>query len=395
MTDQEEFNFNEFTAPSRLIYLADFLRIPVPKSILRLIPSGDIIGSIVSVGIKSTALEMRIEESQLMNIYNEGKGKDELKASEHEFRILLGIMAEETLIHNENLTITERMTKRVEIAEFVMANRSQLIEYEEISLGGDIDWNTVELPTFATGFQPLDLLTGGGLAQTLVTLMARPGEGKTSTLLTIMGALRKTNVCSSIWYFSLEMPKQMMLYRAKPLLTSIEFIDGKDRFFCGQYPPSEVLRLINEDPDPDRVIIYDSPDALGGSGERRFVLEDIFRDLVQIKTNSKCVLTASQPRRADGQNLRIDSVAESWQKAWYSDMILTLVDLGRNPNTGMNHLSLATVKNRFGQKGLTVDYQYNYADLSYHDAPDPTDSSGWSNPNELREAVGDAPVENW
>lgn len=387
----EEFNFNEFTAPSRLIYLADFLRIPVPTKILRLIPNGNIIGSIVSIGLIPTALEMGIEEKQLINVYTEGKGEDVLKASEHEFRLIIGTMAEETVHHNDKLTITERMEKRVEIAEFVMANRSQLIEYEEVSLGSDIDYNEITLPTFQTGFQPLDMLTGG-IAQTLITLMARPGEGKTSTLLTIMGELRRTNVCSSIWYFSLEMPKQMMLYRAKPLLSSIKFKDD-DRFFCGQYSPTEVLQMINENPDPDRVIIYDSPDALGGSGERRFVLEEIFRDLVQIKTNSKCVLTASQPRRADGQNLRMDSVAESWQKAWYSDMILTLVDLGRNPHTGLNHLSMATVKNRFGQKGLTVDYQYNYVDLTYQDAPDPTDSSGWSDPNELRVAVGDAPVE--
>lgn len=389
MTTSDTFNFDEFTAPARLVYLAEVLRIPVSKVILRLIPNGEIIGSIVDIGIHATALELGIAEKQLMNVYTEGKGEDDTQASEYEFRLIIASMAQATLDFDDKLTITQKLEKHVIISEFVNSTRSQLIEYEEASLAGDsIDFEQIAIPTFNTGFQPLDILTEG-ISQTLVTFMARPGTGKTSTFLTIMGELRRTNVCNSIWFFSLEMPLQMMQYRAKSLLTSIEFKDD-DRFFCGQYTPTDVLRMIDANPDPDRVIIYDSPDALGGGGDqRRFVLEEIFRDLVRIKTNSKCVLTASQPRRADGNNLHLESVAESWQKAWYSDMIITIVDTGRNPRTGMNRLRMATVKNRFGVNGRVVEYGYNYSDLTYTNTHASLEASGWGSPNELRDAVGD------
>lgn len=393
MTENDTFNFDEFTAPARLVYLAEVLRIPVPKTILKLISNGEIIESIVSIGIHATALEKGIEEKQLINVYTVGKGEDETKASEYEFRLIIANMAQSTLDFDDRLSITQKLEKQVSISEFVNSTRSQLIEYEELSLASkEINFNKIEIPSFDTGFQPLDVLTGG-LSQTLVTFMARPGTGKTSTFLTIMGELRRTKACNSIWFFSLEMSLNMMQYRAKSLLTSIEFKED-DRFFCGQYTPTDILRMIEANPDPDRVIIYDSPDALGGGGDqRRFVLEEIFRDLVRIKTNSKCVLTASQPRRADGNNLHLGSVAESWQKAWYSDMIITIVDTGRNPVTGMTHLRMATVKNRFGISGRVVEYGYNYSDLTYTNTSSSNEASGWGSPNELRDAVGDVTPE--
>ncbi len=389
MTPNEDFNFDEFTAPARLVYLADFLRIPVPSNLVRMIPNGEVIKSIANIGKEATAIELSIPENQLLNIYNVGKGEDETKADEQEYRMIIGFMAESYLDLDTNLSFSEKLKKRVQISEFVHTSRSQLIEYEEVSLGNpDIDFESLELPSFDSGFQPLDVLLGG-LSQTLITFMARPGTGKTSTFLTIMGELRRTQVCNSIWFFSLEMPLAMMLHRAQALMPSVQFKDD-DKFFCGQYTPIDVLNKISEHPDPNRVIIYDSPDALGGGGDqRRFVLEEIFRDLVRIKTNAKCVLTASQPRRADRGNLQLDSVAESWQKAWYSDVIVTITDQGRGFDSNFNRLRMTTVKNRFGANNMSVDYGYNYKDLSYKPTASSNEVSGWGNPNELRDASGD------
>lgn len=389
MTPQDDFNFDEFAAPARLVYLADILRIPIPSTLVRMIPSGEVIKSIAIIGKEATAIELGIPGNQLLNIYNAGKGENEFKADEQEYRMIIAHMAESYLDLDNNLSFTKKLSKRVEISEFVNTKRSQLIEYEEVSLGNpNIDFKALELPTFNSGFQPLDMLLEG-LAQTVIIFMARPGEGKTSTLLTIMGELRRTNACNSIWFFSLEMPLAMMLHRAQALMPIVKFKED-DRFFCGQYSPTDVLNKINEHPDPNRVIIYDNPDALGGGGDqRRFALEEMFRDLVQIKTNSKCVLTASQPRRADRGNLQIDSVAESWQKAWYSDVIITITDQGRGFHTDNNRLRMTTVKNRFGVNNRSVDYGYNYKNLTYTHTQATNEASGWGNPSELRDAVGD------
>jgi len=379
-----------WNAPSRLVYLAEFLRIPIPSKILNLLPTGKILGSIVARGIHATAIEMGIPEDQLMNVYEEGRNQDDTKADEQEYRYLVGKIAEEALeAKAEDLNFSEKLRLGVEISEFVHAKRSQLIEYETASLTSEeMSSESTGLPTFDTGFQPLDILTDG-IAQTLVVLMARPGHGKTSTLLTLMGKLRETNVCSSIWYFSLEMPLQMMKYRAKELLKTVEFVDD-DIFYCGQYTPTNILSMISENPDPDRIIIYDSPDALGGGGDqRRFVLEDLYRDLVQVKANAKAVFTASQPNRAS-RALSLDSLAESWAKAWYADMVLTLVNQGRAMNSSMNRMRMETVKHRFGVSDRAVEYNYDFNTLKYADTPAVNDASEWNNSNELREAAGES-----
>ncbi len=375
----------------RLMYLAEELRIPVPKSILRLLMGGIIIGSILDIGIRATATEHHLSEDQLMHQYTEGKAADDTSPTEEDFRYLIGKEAMEALeFSDKSYTLTDRLKMGVTIAEFVYEKRSKLIDREEISLAdASIDPDNLELPLFKTGFQPFDLLMGGGIPQTLVTLIARPGAGKTSTFLTLMGELRRTHAASSIWFFSLEMPMKAMLYRAKSLKERINFLPD-DRFFCGGYTPTEILTLIDENPDSNRVIIYDSPDALGGSGgdQRRFALEEVFRDLIRVKTNCKAVFTASQPRRSDNV-LGLDSFAEAWQKAWYSDIVITLTNTGRMPNSEEARMSMSCVKNRFGVADQVVTYGYRYSSLEWSESKSTFHISGWGDSNELREAAGE------
>lgn len=367
-----------WTHTPRLIYLANQFRVPVPPKILNLLPEGQLIGSVATRGLQATAVELKIPQQQLQNLYEEGRPSSDEKITEEEFRYLLGAAAMEG-VQAKDLRLTEELSLTSAISDFVKQEQSQLIEYEEVSLA-NVDAEKIHLPMFESGFQPLDVLLGG-IAQTLITLIARPGHGKSSTFLALMGELRRTQAASSIWFFSLEMPKTMLLYRASPLFQRVEFKED-DRLYCGSYTPENILDLISKNPDPNRVIIYDSPDALGGgSDQRRFVLEDLYRDLVKVKTNSKAVFTASQPRRTD-RILSLDSVAESWSKAWYSDTVITLTRRGNmRHKPEYTSMALASVKNRFGISDQEVRFGFNYGTLEYEPAGGLVSTHGWDEPD--------------
>ena len=78
----------------------------------------------------------------------------------------------------------------------------------------------------------------------------------------------------------------------------------------------------------------------------------------------KAVIVCSWPRRKDA-TISLDSAAEAWAKAWYSDIILGITKLGQT--RGGNHrVKLNVVKNRFGQSDTDTIFEYNYQTLKWN-----------------------------
>lgn len=241
--------------------------------------------------------------------------------------------------------------------------------YAELLLE-DTPGRPFEIPKFDTGFVPLDEITGG-FYQSLVVIMAAPGTGKTSIMLTMMEELRRNNQAESLWFFENEIPSGMMQGKIAPILKRTEFIPEKDRIFCGPYDSDQIVELVAKDPCPDRVVFFDSPDVVFQSGgERRFDLEKAYRDMVGIKSLAKMIVVASQPRRNDRQ-LTMTSVAEAWQKAWYADIMIAL------QRNGLSQLLSRVVKNRFGHNMQSLYFDYDYIDLSWHFSSNGSGESEW------------------
>lgn len=356
----------------RLVYLASEHKPPLPKPLARLLPQGDLIAQVASQGFTNAVLNGSLPAEQLEYLYSQGRfaitdnGNKGVKkrrvnrGSPDEFRLLVGqIVSEELELSKDSLNFTDYLALYRVVHDYVVFGGDELVASEEVVLSETRE--DVDMPKFNSGFEPLDLVLGG-FYQGIITLMGKPGHGKTSLMLTLMEELIRTNQASSVWFYEVEIPMKLMLYKLRYSLKRTHFRED-DRLVTGSFTTREIISRIQENPDPDRIIIIDGPDTMAVAGEgKRFALEAIYRDLIRMKQLAKMVVVSSQPRRKDG-HLGMESVSEAWAKAQYSDVVIGIHRLGLRG--GMVEIMANVPKNRFGIPDREIKFLYDYEDLSW------------------------------
>lgn len=353
---------------ARLVYLADTHRVRIPNSLVRYVSFGPGLVSISERGLEAAIIADDLPEDQFKELYrageNNGKKKTNNPGTPEEFRLLVGreiMSALDTARRKGEIPFQEYVNSAQIATDFITSKSDEMFAATEISLRGAA--LETEFVKWDSGLEPLDLVFGG-LYQGIFTALAKPGHGKTSVMWTLYEMLRRTNASPSLFYYSVEIPEQMMLWRTAPSRKRTKFQE-EDRLFCGEWSTAEILERIHKDPNPERIIIIDGPDAMtAGSGEgKRFALERVYRDLLSIKQASKAVFVTSQIRRTDSVPT-LESGAEAWQKAWYSDGMFGITK--RQPlGQGITSVRFNVVKNRFGPEGRSLDFNYNYATMSW------------------------------
>lgn len=350
----------------RLVYLAAEVNPPFPQNgLMKLVNQGDLLKKVASLGIQGASKDYGIPVDQLENLYSEGSSFG--RGSQEEFRILLSSQMLEALdLKKEDLPVSEYLQLTRRVAEYSTGAGVSIIETDVVDLSDDsnFDLSLSQIPKWNTGFTPLDALTGGHY-QSIMMLIGRPGHGKTSLMLSILEGIITTDIASSVWFFELEIPSKLMLYRILPIRERVAFRKGKDLLLCGNYSIDDVIEKVKADPDPDRIIFIDSPDVMAAdTGEdKRFKLEQIYLKLIQLKWLCKAVIVATWPRRND-RSISLESAAEAWAKAWYSDIIIGLNKLGQ-ARGGKHNVRLNIVKNRFGPSEQETTFQYDFVDLDW------------------------------
>ncbi|MBW2559282.1 MAG: hypothetical protein JRE40_00355 [Deltaproteobacteria bacterium] len=374
--------------PARAVYLAVETGVKIPKKFLQYIVNGDLINNLAWLGLEGAKVHYDIEDAdrQLNNLYVQGRDSSEARGTEQEWRLRISSAVGDALDVDPRLSFTNKLSLWGHLSKWISSTKLDDLVMKE---SGDIgDGESHEIAKWVTGFDPYDLamgatLPGGGFYHGVHVLMAEPGSGKTSTFLKVMGDLRKNNRASSLWYFSLETPKAMIQARMNPILQDVVFIDGKDKIFAGLWTIQEILELIAEDPDPDRIILYDGPDVLAQGEGKRHILEDIYRDLVVVKGLCKSVFVSSQPRRErDGMSLQ--SLAEAWAKAWFADSV-TGIEKVADKVDQRHFLKITNFKSRFGPSMTTQIYSIDYATFEY----ELLDSHNWRTAIHRTSGTGD------
>lgn len=351
---------------TRAIYLAANCRINIPNIIARNVEQGVTIQEVAQRGILGTATEMGVDPQQLWELYQRGEKLG--PATEDELRTILTLMAQENLeSEKESYALSEYMKAYGEVNDFLTGKGTSIIAKEEVSLGTNFQGS--DIPKWNTGFQPLDLLLKDGLYQAILTIIGKTGQGKTSIMLALMAYMRIEGIIDEAWFYETEIPMQLMLYKLKHLRDSgrVEF-DPRDMMLTGLTSTQEIMKSIQSNPNKRRAIFIDSPDVMAGdAGEgKRFAIEHIYRDLVAIKDMSQVVIVASQGRRNDKQ-MTAESVAESYAKAQYSDI---LIGIQKGPPTSQegqvwNNVQMNVAKNRFGASDIGITFPFNYSTLEY------------------------------
>lgn len=333
---------------NRLVYLLVQHKVQIPKVLWPYLPWGEWLGKLHR---GPGATDVGLEQTQ----YLFEKGARLGSGSREEAIAII------TKVVDSSLSTATTITPEQRLKAYMALNNlpnSQMIDKAEGLLTELVDGPSEEMPKFSSGFEPLDR-TLQGLYQGLLVLMGKPGTGKTSLMLSLMESLVQ-NRLGSVLFVENEIPFPMMKFRISSMRKRGLIFGPSDRLICASWSAAQVLEWIQENPDPNRVVFFDSPDVVtsGGFDDRRSSLEDSYQDLIRIKMGSKLVVVSSQSRRKDTQ-LAIESVAESWAKAWYADMIVSISTAGKE------RVKLSTLKNRFGPHDGSVTFSYSYADLSW------------------------------
>lgn len=334
---------------SRLVYLLVNQKVELPPMIRRVLPFGKELAE-MHHGVGAAG-----DVEQLAYLYESGSRLGEGSPAEI-INIILRLLDGNTGILDPRDKLA--VYRDVELLYQEMLRPKAPQEFVELDMSKDCP--ITEIPKFDSGFTPWDNVIGG-FYQSLGVVIANPGTGKTSLCLSLMEQLVKYG--RPTWFFENEIPAGPMQGRISPLTRRTHF-EGYGRLFCGPYSVDRIESLVRADPDPERIIIFDSPDVQFGSvtGEKRLDLERDYQRLVLLKPLCKMIVVTSQPRRADTE-LSLKSVAESWGKAWYADWMVTVEKSPSPIGNEQVTLKSKSVKNRFGVSNLVSYYQYNYASM--------------------------------
>lgn len=348
----------------RLVYLAAKLErtaIKMPREIRRFVPNFDLYEETAKNGLEGAAESLDLPRAQMNKLYDLGKEQGK-SASLAEFRMLIAreVLENESL---DDLPMPRRLAMMSLLDRFVNNAGDEIITTDEAQLS--TKEIPPDIPKWLTGFTPLDRVLGGqGVYQGILMVMARPGEGKTSSMISIMEAIKKTHPSWQMMFFEQEIPLRLMLARMRPVLQRTTFHDS-DLIVCGQLTIDEIIRKLDKPPakgekPQKRVVFIDSPDAMPGlDGENSTrELGSIFRKLVKIKERAELVVVSTQPNRRESGKMTKTSTANSWEKVWYVDMMVAQYKLGAT-------MQMHCLKNRFGVEGLEIQYQYNLEDFTF------------------------------
>lgn len=344
---------------ARVVYLLDRHRLDIPRAISPLLPYGEILQAVGKNGADAVTTDLKLPDGQLISLRKTGKKNG--PGSIEELRLLLADLAlGELEIRKDELGLSEYLKLSSLIHSFIN-NQNQLVTVDQVDLGS-VELEKEDIPKFSSGFEPFDELFGG-LYQGIMVILGKPGHGKTSVMLSMMESFRLNEAADSLWFFEIEIPSAMMMYKMRPIRGRTKFRVGKDLLFCGYHSMAEIAKMSQDEPNKERVIFIDGPDAMTGQAgpEKRFAIEHLMIDLVRMKEFNKLIVISSQVRRKDNQ-IDLESGAESWAKAWYSDMMVGIKPMG---STSKKKMNARVVKNRFGPNERQATFRYDYVDLSF------------------------------
>ena len=224
----------------RLFYLAVEHQVPLPpKFMMKYAPQADLLKAGAATGVIGAGVQLRIRKSQLQELYRLGSKPN--RGTPQEFRIILAECISQAIDEvRDDLSFEEYLGLIKALNEYVNPSGEQVVQYEEVSLGG-IDLSKVsELPKFQSGYTTIDRITGG-LYQGILLLIMKPGGGKTSHMLRLAELLREQPDVSDVWFFEAEIPKTMMVYRMKPQLLRTKWRKS-DRLVCGFVDINQIVR---------------------------------------------------------------------------------------------------------------------------------------------------------
>lgn len=334
---------------ARLFYLVWELKVTLPRVLWPLIPGGHWLREVKSLvdpaGGRSAA------EARRLYVLGASLGTPSLE----ELRHLL-------------VSILEKQSPRLSGAQWLEIGPalSSLSDGRTSLLSGEVIQSMDSItevpayPRYSSGLLPVDSVLGGGLSSGIYLFIGAPSAGKSSLMMMLAEALALSHPESSLVYLQTEMPEGAFKSRMRPIFQRTQF-KSSDTLICGLWSPSRLVEFLEEKPDPNRIVIYDSPDPILLSGETsniRSSISQAWLNFIRIKQElAKTVIVTSWSRRGESTSLRLESGAEGAAKERFSDAVVGIMP------DGHNSVLLECFKNRMGIPGTRYSFEVDWANL--------------------------------
>jgi hypothetical protein len=347
----------------RLYYLAVDLKPRLPdRKLLDLLPKtwGRLIQSAVDDGTGSGLAS----QAQLDDFYMKG-AESGIKPTLKEFKGLLCTVIRENLREKEKELSNADATRLYGLLHRFYTYDDSKRPEKWMSFNA----KAPDLVTFSSCFPPLDdIIRAGvknepGVFTEIITMLGFTGTGK--SVLTL--AIGKEWNHGSVWYFDPEVGEGLTLYRLNVMET---LHDPSKMVVFGDYDIDEVLQRCIDDPDPNRLLIFDSLHAICGDGDTsdsRQMYANYYKKFSKMKDYVKLIIVTTQIKRGDdGKNLHSAAGSrniENWSGALVSAHQGGII-AGPN-NEPYNEVKLYGIKNRMGQKNRECDFVFDYVRNRY------------------------------
>lgn len=333
---------------ARFFYLVKTLNYTIPRNVMSLIPGGHWIQSLTGL------LDPRHPDSsaQAVRLYQLGASLGPASASELSHLLLSILEMQGTLTGAQWIEVAKVLSG---ISSANSGLQETILPMSELS-----GLETVE--RWPTGFLPLDAILGGGITPGIYLVIGAPGSGKSSLMMMLAEALAiSLPETSPLLYVQTEMPPGSFKARIAAATKRGHFREI-DTLVCAPWDTTRIIEKLSENPNPDTIVIFDSPDPVLLAGEAanvRFQIAQAWLDFIRIKQSmAKTIFVTSWSRRGTANSLSLESGAEGAAKERYSDVVLGLI------NEGPGVVRLECYKNRYGQPDLRYAFAPDWADLT-------------------------------
>lgn len=331
----------------RLYYLAVELRPTLPNTkLMNILPRkyADLIYSGVRDGLGSMLAGYETLAASYMRGASSG-----VTASEREFKSLITALIHRELSSKTDIRLEDQIQLQGALASYYQSGTS-IIKQKRVK------FNTKSSPLakFSSGFEPLDVVLGGALLKGVITLLGIPSMGKTY----IAQAIANSWQHGSVWFCEPEVGEDLILDR-QDNIAGFD-LESKEYFF-GHYSPEAMLDMVQEEPDENRLIVWDSLHVICGTGstpESRNKYERAYETAIRLKAHCKLLIITTQVKRGNSGD-EIDSGAASSCIERYSDAQINIRKELLLPD-GCNQVRLFCSKNRMGPGGGLVNFAFNY-----------------------------------
>lgn len=349
------------TLLSRLYYMACELRPALPptqllsllgKSWAPLIEAGATHGLAGStVAIPSASMD------QLAQLYMMGSDSGATPDID-EFRSALSAAIYEKICGNEDFSVVQQIKLSTTLGTWMNGRDST-------NGDGILDWDAeIETPLFTkTGFYPLDRIFGSnGVPQEVHTVLSRPGVGKTTIALAIANAWRHRDI-GPVTMIQTEIAPSAIRMKVKGISGNAPiWRSGIDNIVYGRRGAEAMLQKLIDEPDPNRLILFDSCTGHCGQGDdaaSRTRFADLYDKLCQAKNVNRMAIAFSHVKR--GTDIAdIESAAGSSAIERFSGGLVYLSSDGVTRPDGQVEIVIQSLKNRYGSYVRPFKFVFDY-----------------------------------